>query len=1309
MRPKKIKLSKSQKKIFLQRQDMDQLFLKFRLNNLEDWLQVPQNPKLTNNKKLQHFLTTTSNSQLTELLPSLYPNYPWPFISENSTINNKQQKTLVEKHREIINTLFNKFKLRTIEDWLNVPQSKIKENGGENVLLYYRNDMKPLLQTIYPFHTWDFDIFYHRQLIDFIFHKLELKNLEEWKSIHPHKILKIGGAKLLQTYNNDFKTLLTSLYPHYPWDFSLLKTSNRSEYFKSIDNQRGLMDQLYIKFNLTSLDDWLNILPYKIHQNGGELLLREYNDDMKSLLISIYPQHSWDFDHLKVNANKYFKSIENQRAFMDNLFKKLKLRSLNDWVKKVSLNIINKNGGTSLLKFYYQNDIRLLLTTIYPLHDWNFNKEEYTEFDLNSHDGQHQFMNYLFYKFNFTKMEDWLSINQNKIVKNGGEKLFAEYNDMKTLLACMYPYYPWYFNSLEMNPSGFFKSIENQRSFMSHLYQLLNLQSLDNWLFVSRIRMIRNGGERILLHYQNDVLSLLRRVYPDHPWSIHQLIKSNYYDKIIQIHRKFMDELFFTLNLQSIDEWLAISHNTFLKHGGELLLAYYDHNMISLLYTIYPYYPWQFKELKLYSPIYFKSIENQREYMNQLYVKFQLTSLDDWLNVLPYRITNNGGESLIEYYNNDMKSLLESIYPHHSWDFDNIKIYSNIYFKSIENQRTFMDKLFKQFKLKSLDDWVQISIYKIILNGGNSLLSYHYNNDYSLLLSSIYPHHKWNFQQMINTLRKSSHSMFAQRAFIDQLYKKFNFTSLSNWLNVSRYQISSNGGDVLLKFYSNDISSLFRSIYPNYPWNFEGKFKSRKYFKSIENQRKFMDDLTETFNFKTLDEWEFIPLDKLKAHGGDDLLDLYVNNKRTLLLTVYPNYPWKFHTAKWSSKLYFKSKANQYAYMELFFKHYKLKTFEDWIYIKRYKITAGRGESLLMHYYDNSFQLLLRTLYPNYPWNFKKMKLEKDSPFIMDAQHELMEDLFSSFNFTSLDDWLNILPYKIERNGGETLMSIYKGSLKHLLRTLYPNYPWNFNRLKICSFIYFKSKYNQQDFMDRLFKSMNFTSLDDWLLVSKEKINLLGGRSLLAVYKLDMKSMLTSIYPNYPWNFSSLSFTPFSISSKIQSKKLLKLKALQQKFNIKIMKDWYRIPSKYDQLNVYRALKSVYPEINWKKSYFVFRTKKTRQRIMFSFVCNIYSTFFIMENYHHPQLLKTANTNYEYDVYIPALNLAFEYQGEQHFNDLPAVFPGIDLFQHRDRRKEYLSEDLCIKIIYIPYWWDESISSLLSTLAMNTIPGLGEK
>ena len=375
--------------------------------------------------------------------------------------------------------------------------------------------------------------------------------------------------------------------------------------------------------------------------------------------------------------------------------------------------------------------------------------------------------------------------------------------------------------------------------------------------------------------------------------------------------------------------------------------------------------------------------------------------------------------------------------------------------------------------------------------------------------------------------------------------------------------------------------------------------------------------------------------------------------------------------------------------MEKIFIKAKLKSMDDWINISTKKMIRNGGEKLL-EYYEGNMKNLLLNIYPNFPWEEENLKLKCKFYNInfksIEKQREFMDKLFIKFKLNSLDEWLNILKERIKDEKGFNLLRKYNFDLKKLLLSIYPNYPWLSLSFKIHPTKYFKSIENQQKFMDKLFKKFNLNSFDDWKNISREKIKKNGGESLVTThYKDNFHLLISTIYPNFPW-YSQEKINSLFLYDKV--------KFYIEKYSITQKKDWFRLPSSIDGSNfdLYQMLLFIYPSEKWKKSNFSFRTKKTTQRLLFSFSQKIYPSLLIFENYFHPK------GYFELDIFIPALQLALEYQGEQHYDDMPAAFSGFELLQKRDEEKEKLAKDHSIKIIYIPYWWDQSLSTLQSSL-----------
>lgn len=195
-------------------------------------------------------------------------------------------------------------------------------------------------------------------------------------------------------------------------------------------------------------------------------------------------------------------------------------------------------------------------------------------------------------------------------------------------------------------------------------------------------------------------------------------------------------------------------------------------------------------------------------------------------------------------------------------------------------------------------------------------------------------------------------------------------------------------------------------------------------------------------------------------------------------------------------------------------------------------------------------------------------------------------------------------------------------------------------------------------------------------------------------------------------------------SWEYQSKKLVEI---QQKYKIRRKEDWYRLPRTTEEIDLVSALQFIHPTSSWSIHQFVTRNKKTHQRLLHLHITTMYPHFLLLENYRHPYLYGDRNHLYELDLFFPPLNIAIEYQGvlslnlkhvfsfpflppslilnqfnyyyimilgEQHYEEILQAFNPNELYRYRDNIKLQMCQLFNIQVIFIPYWWDLSISSL---------------
>ena len=77
----------------------------------------------------------------------------------------------------------------------------------------------------------------------------------------------------------------------------------------------------------------------------------------------------------------------------------------------------------------------------------------------------------------------------------------------------------------------------------------------------------------------------------------------------------------------------------------------------------------------------------------------------------------------------------------------------------------------------------------------------------------------------------------------------------------------------------------------------------------------------------------------------------------------------------------------------------------------------------------------------------------------------------------------------------------------------------------------------------------------------------------------------------------------------------------------------------------------------------------------------------ILEDYLHPNLIHPiTRRRLQLDIFVPRLQLAFEYQGQQHYHDMQ-FFGSVVQRQEIDIEKRSLCSNKGISLIDVPYWY----------------------
>ena len=118
-----------------------------------------------------------------------------------------------------------------------------------------------------------------------------------------------------------------------------------------------------------------------------------------------------------------------------------------------------------------------------------------------------------------------------------------------------------------------------------------------------------------------------------------------------------------------------------------------------------------------------------------------------------------------------------------------------------------------------------------------------------------------------------------------------------------------------------------------------------------------------------------------------------------------------------------------------------------------------------------------------------------------------------------------------------------------------------------------------------------------------------------------------------------------------------------------------------------------------KYNYDLLEYKWKSEELMYECIKKIFKNKNVIHQYR-PFYLYTGKGQLSYDVFVCGEDIAFEYQGQQHFEPVE-IFGGEENFkkqQERDKIKKKLSEKNNIRLIYINYWEDISIDLIKNKL-----------
>jgi hypothetical protein len=314
-------------------------------------------------------------------------------------------------------------------------------------------------------------------------------------------------------------------------------------------------------------------------------------------------------------------------------------------------------------------------------------------------------------------------------------------------------------------------------------------------------------------------------------------------------------------------------------------------------------------------------------------------------------------------------------------------------------------------------------------------------------------------------------------------------------------------------------------------------------------------------------------------------------------------------------------------------------------------------------------------------------------------QRKLFNNIAEKLNIRTQEDWYSISRRQLTQYGGETLLRLYyNNSLYSALKSIYPMYSWSRLMCINVPHNFWTKKSNRREYFDWISQQLGIEKQEDWYNYSGTYIrSLFKAGPLNGDYSTSLTKSLQETYPEFTWFEWKFNRIPIHFwDDEENQKKCFELVA--NELNINSLTEWMDI-TKREVIraggkslllfhgSLWNALIALYRNVDWSEALQLHAGQQHATSLLKSLLPN--DQLFV--NY------TPKGTRIEFDIYIPSLSLALEYQGGLHY-DKRFYQGNINDRIHSLQEKRAYCEQTGITLIEIPYWWGNSIDTLTSTI-----------
>ncbi len=1005
------------------------------------------------------------------------------------------------------------------------------------------------------------------------------------------------------------------------------------DFWKNPDNRRRYMQWLGETLGFKKPEDWYRITQKDFRRHSGYGFLKRYQRSPSAAVMEYFPEYKWKEWLFGQAPKNFWNKTENRYRYMKWLGETLGFRNPEDWYK-ITQKDFERHKGARFLLGYYQGSPSAAVIDYLPDHEW----KEWLFGNVplnfwNKPGNRHRYMQWLGETLGFKNPEDWYRITQKDFHRHNGAGFLGYYQNSPS--AAVIEYFPeykwkeWLFNNA---PNNFWNKPDNRRQYMQWLGEILGFKNPEDWYTITAKDFQSNKGDGLLQrYYRGSPSAAVKEYFPDYKWKewLFDNAPINFWNKPGN-RRRYMQWLGEVLGFKKPEDWYKITQKDFDRHKGVRFLSYYQNSPSVAVMDYLPEYEWKEWLFNNAPNNFWNKPDNRRRYMQWLGEKLSFRKPEDW-----YRVTkkdfesNKGGGFLAGYYQSSPSSAVTAYLPEYEWKEWLFSCTPMNFWNKPENRRRYMKWLGEKLDFRNPEDWYRITVNDFYGNNGSGFLNYYHDSPSAAVMDYLpeYEWKEWFFEPVPQNFWNKPEN---RHRYMQWFEKTLAFRKPEDWYEITQKDFQSNKGNGFLQCcYQNSPSAAVMEYFPEYEWK-EWLFvrAPNDFWDKPENRHRYMQWLGEKLDFRNSEDWYRITAKHFHKYKGHRFLQEYYQGSPSAAVIEYlQEYEWKEWLFDQVPLNFWDEPENRRRYMDWFGEQFGFRKPEDWYRITQKDFHRHKGTGFL-GYYQNSPSVAVREYFPEYDW--KEWLFDNAPNNFWDEpenSRRYMQWLGEKLGFKKPEDWYKITGKDFHsNNGGGLLASYYQDSPSAAVIEYFPEYEWREWFFETVPQNFWKKPKNRHRYMTWLGEKLGFRKPEDWYRITAKDFHSNNGGGLLASYYQDSPSLAVMAYI-----------------------------------------------SDYD----------------WQPEKFSYRKK--RQKRLYRIVKRIFSSYDVKWDFKHPQM-RFVRTDYrmELDIFIPALNLAFEYQGEQH--SLPVEIwgglPALEECQRRDKEKRKACKEHGITLIEVHYSWD---------------------